>query len=58
MQMDAASIPTDLSDVSLAKWQDTAAMIVANRMNGDSAALTRLGDTLIANGWFEAAHVW
>lgn len=52
------SFPTDLPTTTLSKWRETAAIIVANRMSGDSAALTRLGDTLVANGWFEAAHVW
>lgn len=43
---------------TLAKWQETVGMIVANRTAGDSAALTSLGDALAANGWTDAAHVW
>ncbi|ORY64606.1 Sec23-binding domain of Sec16-domain-containing protein, partial [Leucosporidium creatinivorum] len=41
----------------LEKWQETVAMIIANRTAGDSAALTALGDALAANGWLDAAHV-
>lgn len=48
------SIPTD----TLAKWQETAATIHANQMNGETAALTSLGDYLISNKWVEAAHAW
>lgn len=49
---------TNLPDSVLAKWQETVALIVANRTVGDSAALSALGDTLKANGWLDAAHVW
>ncbi|BGP24993.1 COPII vesicle coat protein Sec16 [Rhodotorula toruloides] len=46
-----------LAPSTLAKWQETVGMIVANRTAGDSAALTSLGDGLAANGWTDAAHV-
>jgi hypothetical protein len=49
---------SNLSESVLEKWQETAAMIIANRTLGDSAALTALGDALMANGWLDAAHVW
>ena len=42
----------------LAKWQETAALIIANRTAGDSAALTALGDTLASNDQLDAAHIW
>lgn len=48
----------NLPESVLAKWQETVALIVANRSVGDSAALTALGDTLKANGWVDAAHIW
>ncbi|KAG8924904.1 hypothetical protein FRC01_010910, partial [Tulasnella sp. 417] len=41
---------------SLSKWQETAATIASNVSNGDTAALTALGDLLIANKWASAAH--
>lgn len=47
-----------LSIEVLAKWQETAALIIANRTAGDSAALTALGDTLASNDQLDAAHVW
>ncbi|KAK4701487.1 COPII coat assembly protein SEC16, partial [Phenoliferia sp. Uapishka_3] len=47
----------NLSESVLSKWQETVALIIANRSSGDSAALTALGDTLKANGWLDAAHV-
>jgi hypothetical protein len=48
----------NLPETVLANWQETVAMIVANRAAGDSATLTALGDTLMTNGWVDAAHVW
>lgn len=48
----------DLPKSVLANWQETVAMIIANRTAGDSAALTALGDTLMTNGRLDAAHVW
>lgn len=53
-----ATIPLKLPGNVLTKWLETAAMIVANRTAGDSAALTALGDTLASNGWIDAAHIW
>lgn len=47
-----------MSKEALEKWQETVGMIVANRTAGDSAALTSLGDALLANGRIDAAHVW
>ncbi|KAM0752348.1 hypothetical protein T439DRAFT_324423 [Meredithblackwellia eburnea MCA 4105] len=47
----------NLSPDILVKWQETVALIIANRSAGDSAALTALGDTLKVNGWLDAAHV-
>ncbi|SCV71958.1 BQ2448_4652 [Microbotryum intermedium] len=47
----------NLPESVLATWQETCAMIVANRALGDSAALTALGDALAANEWTDAAHV-
>ncbi|KIO26250.1 hypothetical protein M407DRAFT_24465 [Tulasnella calospora MUT 4182] len=41
---------------SLAKWQEAAATIASNVSNGDTAALTALGDLLSANKWANAAH--
>lgn len=52
------SLTSELPDAVLDQWQETTAMIVANRTSGDSAALTALGDTLMSNGWIDAAHVW
>lgn len=43
---------------SLSKWQEAAATIASNISNGDTAALTALGDLLIANKWASAAHAW
>lgn len=50
--------PADVPAHTLSKWQDTAAMIIANRAMGDSQALTSLGDVLAANHWYGAAHAW
>ncbi|GJE90820.1 Sec23-binding domain of Sec16-domain-containing protein [Phanerochaete sordida] len=42
----------------LAKWSETAAMIMCSNMTTESSsALTALGDQLAANNWIEAAHV-
>jgi len=50
-----AKIPTE----SLARWAETVAMLLVSPLTPDtSAALTSLGDQLLANGWLEAAHVW
>lgn len=55
-----SSLTKDVPESILEKWQETAAMIVANRFLGDSPAMTlsALGDTLLANNWVDAAHVW
>ncbi|KPV74811.1 uncharacterized protein RHOBADRAFT_53749 [Rhodotorula graminis WP1] len=54
-------VPSDaaakLPEHTLAKWQETVGMIVANRTAGDSGALTSLGDALASNGWTDAAHI-
>lgn len=43
----------------LNKWADTAAMIISSPLSTDyAAALTALGDQLLANNLVEAAHVW
>lgn len=42
----------------LAKWKETAAVIIANKSPSDTMALTNLGDVLAANGWLQAAHAW
>jgi len=49
-----SSVPTE----TLAKWQETAAMLAFTQSPGDSATLTALGDYLAANRWIEAAHAW
>lgn len=50
-----AKIPTE----SLAKWAEIVAMMISSPLTNDaSAALTALGDQLLANGWLEAAHAW
>ncbi|KAG8717514.1 hypothetical protein FRC09_014145 [Ceratobasidium sp. 395] len=46
-----SNVPTP----ALLQWQEIAATILANQ--GDSLALTALGDYLISNKWTEAAHV-
>ncbi|KAH8913773.1 hypothetical protein BT69DRAFT_1344126 [Atractiella rhizophila] len=52
------SLYSNISNDVLDKWRETAAMIISNQPNGDSATLTALGDTLGNNGWNDAAHVW
>ncbi|KAH9842630.1 Sec23-binding domain of Sec16-domain-containing protein [Rhodofomes roseus] len=47
------NIPSDV----LAKWADTVAMIYSSPITFEtSSALTALGDQLVANHWYEAAH--
>lgn len=55
-----SALTQDAPEAILEQWQETAAMIVANRFLGDSPAMTlsALGDTLLANDWIDAAHVW
>lgn len=55
MQPPSASVPLE----SLAKWAETAAMVISSPLTTEtSAALTALGDQLLANDWVEAAHAW
>ncbi|KAF8979317.1 hypothetical protein BGZ46_005604, partial [Entomortierella lignicola] len=42
---------------SLAQWRDTLIMILSNRTSGDQSAISSLGDTLLKEGWVEAAHI-
>ncbi|KAG6818100.1 hypothetical protein H0H87_000004 [Tephrocybe sp. NHM501043] len=57
-----AAVPTQgasLPPQALAKWTETAAMILSSPLSAEnSATLTALGDQLAANQMFEAAHVW
>ncbi|KAH9951938.1 Sec23-binding domain of Sec16-domain-containing protein [Amylocystis lapponica] len=47
----------DIPPEVLARWADTAAMIVSSPMTMEtSSTLTALGDQLAGNRWFEAAH--
>ena len=46
------------SEETLAQWPETAATILSNATNGDAAALTGLGDLLMANKWPSAAYAW
>lgn len=51
--------PLQLPKDILAKWKETAGMILSGTLtNESSSALTALGDQLVANSWIEAAHVW
>lgn len=51
----ATSIPVE----SISQWADAAAMMVSSPLSPEtSAALTALGDQLVANHMYEAAHVW
>jgi COPII coat assembly protein SEC16 len=44
---------------TLSTWAETVAMIISSPLSPDnSAALTALGDQLLANHWVEAAHAW
>ena len=52
------ALTSNVPPESLAKWQETAALMAFSQATGDSAALTALGDCLAANRWFEAAHAW
>lgn len=59
------SVPThsllsskDASPAHVSKWQKAAAIIVANRGAGESAALTAVGDGLLTGDYQEAAHIW
>ncbi|KAG9096746.1 hypothetical protein FRC06_008367 [Ceratobasidium sp. 370] len=48
-------LTSNLPTPALLQWQEIAATILSNQ--GDSSALTALGDYLISNKWTEAAHV-
>lgn len=51
----ATSIPIE----SLSQWAEAAAMMVSSPLSPEtSAALTALGDQLVANHMYEAAHIW
>lgn len=55
----AANMGPTIPPASLEKWAETAAMILCSPLTAEaSAALTALGDQLLANNWVEAAHVW
>ena len=60
----SASFPPTLPTLQLpknvlAKWKETAGMILSGAMTTESSsALTALGDQLVSNGWIEAGHVW
>jgi len=50
---------TTIPPESLAKWAEIAAMIISSPLITEtSAALTALGDQLLANDCVEAAHAW
>ncbi|KIP09567.1 hypothetical protein PHLGIDRAFT_102512, partial [Phlebiopsis gigantea 11061_1 CR5-6] len=50
--------PLQLPKNVLAKWKETAGMILSGVMSTESSsALTAFGDQLVANGWVEAGHV-
>ena len=51
-------LASKLPDERLARWRQTAGMIVANRTPGSSAALVSLGDSLALAGHVDAAHAW
>ncbi|KAG9116043.1 Protein transport protein Sec16A, partial [Ceratobasidium sp. 392] len=48
-------LTSNLPTPALLQWQEIVATIISNQ--GDSSALTALGDYLISNKWTEAAHV-
>jgi hypothetical protein len=50
--------PLSYNDEQLAHWQDTLALILANRTPRDMEAITALGDILIDNDFNEAAQIW
>ncbi|KZV90262.1 hypothetical protein EXIGLDRAFT_750750 [Exidia glandulosa HHB12029] len=50
------TIPTNVPNDILGRWQDIAATVVSNHVLGDSSGLTALGDTLLSHKWVEAAH--
>ena len=51
--------PLNITPEVLMSWAKTAAMILSNPTTPESsAALSALGDQLVAHNWVEAAHVW
>jgi hypothetical protein len=55
----AHAVATKLPAASLAKWAETASVLLSNPVTTDSsAALCTLGDYLGTNDWTAAAHVW
>ncbi|KAJ7774593.1 Sec23-binding domain of Sec16-domain-containing protein [Mycena maculata] len=53
----APAVANNIPPQSLARWADTAAMMLSSTMTADtSAALTALGDQLLSHQWVEAAH--
>ena len=52
------NVPTNVPPEVLASWPETVAMMISDSASPETAALTALGDHLIANKWIEAAHVW
>ncbi|KJA27196.1 hypothetical protein HYPSUDRAFT_75121 [Hypholoma sublateritium FD-334 SS-4] len=53
-----ANMGPTIPPASLGKWAETAAMILCSPLTAEaSAALTALGDQLLANNWVEAGHV-
>lgn len=45
------------SSLSTSSWKESAAIVLANRCAGDSAALTAMGDGLLLADCVEAAHI-
>jgi hypothetical protein len=55
----ALSVTAPIPVETISKWAETVAMMLSSPLPQEtSAALTSLGDQLIANQLFEAAHVW
>jgi hypothetical protein len=53
------SLATGIPVESISKWAEAVAMMISSPLSSEtSAALTGLGDQLVANQMFEAAHVW
>lgn len=51
--------PTHIPMESISRWGEAVAMILSSPLSQEtSAALTSLGDQLVANQLFEAAHAW
>lgn len=50
--------PPSYEEEQLVHWQDTLALVLANRTPRDFEAITALGDILRDNDFNEAAHIW